>query len=68
VIRVKKITSVKGNKAELFVSTRSDTMSNAYGKMEKFPYSTADVEMLCEGSYWKFKSYNDNNISYKQEQ
>jgi hypothetical protein len=66
VIRVKSFT-IKGNIAKLTVSTYSDAASSAYGKPMKFPYSTATVEMVGEGNYWKFKSYNDSNISYTEE-
>lgn len=67
VIRVKSF-KITGNTAKLIVSTHSNLVSSAYGKPMNFPYSTATVEMIGEGNYWKFKSYNDSAISYTKEQ
>jgi len=67
-MRVQKA-EINGNKAELRIATRnSATASFNNGPMEKFPYGTAKVEMIGEGSYWRMSSYNDDNINYKDPQ
>ena len=53
-------TKVEGNKAKLYVSTTSGATVNGV----KYPYGTADIEMVGEGSAWKLETYNDNNIAY----
>lgn len=68
VMRVRAFKITAANKAELDVATQSTLSTNAYGKWEDFPYGTAEVEMLGEGDYWRMKSYNDNNIHYKEPQ
>jgi len=68
VMRVMEVKITGPNKAELKVATQSTLSTNAYGKREDFPYSTANVEMLGEGDYWRMKTYNDNNVHYKEPQ
>lgn len=65
VIKVRS-SEIKGNKAVISVLTHSDAKARFNGgKWEAFPYSTARIDMVGEGSYWKFDRYNDNNINYK---
>jgi hypothetical protein len=68
VMRVMDVKITAANKAELKVATQNTLSTNAYGKWEDFPYSTAEVEMLGEGDYWRMRSYNDNNVHYKEPQ
>ena len=51
---------VEGNKATIEVSTTGGGTANGV----KYPYGEATVEMVGEGSAWKFSSYNDSNIMY----
>lgn len=51
---------VKENQAFIKVSTTVGATVNG----TEFPYGTAEIEMLGEGNYWKFSSYNDNNVVY----
>lgn len=68
VIKVRR-SEIKGSKAELSVLTRSDAKARFNGgKWESFPYSSATVEMVGEGNYWHFVSYNDSSVSYKTPQ
>jgi hypothetical protein len=52
--------NVEGNKALIEVSTTGGGTVNGV----KYPYGTAEVEMLGEGSAWKFQGYNDSNVMY----
>jgi|AGTN01.3.fsa_nt_gi hypothetical protein len=63
VLRIRKVT-IKGNKAILDVGVRAEATQDG----AKYPYGIADVEMICEGNYWKFSSYSDHNIFYKEPQ
>lgn len=57
---------INGNQAKLSISIRSDARQQINGgKWEAYPYSTALVKMVGEGSYWKFESYNESGISSK---
>lgn len=63
ILRIRKVT-IKGNKAFLDVGVRAEATQDG----AKYPYGIADVEMICEGNYWKFSSYSDHNIFYKEPQ
>jgi hypothetical protein len=52
---------ISGNKATLIVSTLSGATSGG----ERYPYGKATIELIGEGNYWRFSSYNDSGWSYK---
>jgi hypothetical protein len=51
---------VDGNKAIISISTTNGAKVDGV----HYPYGTAEVEMVAEGSRWKVASYNDGNIAY----
>ena len=65
VIKVRS-SKINGNKAVISVLTHSDAKARFNGgNWETFPYSSATVDMIGEGSYWRFDRYNDSNMSFK---
>jgi hypothetical protein len=53
---------VEGNEARLYVSTRSDAVISG----GKYPYGTANIELVGEGSYWKLSRYEDGIMAYQE--
>lgn len=53
---------IEGNKAVLIVSTSSGGIINGV----EYPYGKAKVEMLGEGTFWKFDKYNDLHTVYME--
>jgi len=51
---------VEGNKALIEVSTTSGAVVNGV----RYPYGTAEVELVGEAGFWKVHSYNDSNVVY----
>jgi len=53
---------IEGNEALLRVSTHSDAVING----AKYPYGTARIELIGEGSYWKLSRYEDGIMAYQE--
>jgi hypothetical protein len=53
---------VEGNKATLKISTHGNAVIDG----GRYPYSTARVELLGQGNFWRLDSYNDDNVVYQE--